>query len=345
MINQIIQFIKNRKLISFGLILFIVVIVIYLIQSITPKTNKSTTTVPVINTNTPGLQTQNSTVLPKQKLVFNWNNIKIDLPSSSKKYLITKPLVNKDTITQLAQDLGFLPEDLLKSVKSTSRTWNNNNGSLFSSIDQNQIIFSGKVIVLPNTSTVTKEEAISTSNSIISTLFGNDFINTLNNTPQVRFLKYNPANYNPTTINNPQEAEYIEVSYKQSLDSHPLSSLSGNTSIVTVVINNQKNLFRLEISGGYLENTSQGEQSIVDINSLKINAPAKALKISSLPDVSLESSYLNLPNININVNSVVFGYFLTNENYVVPVVFVSGTASGNNFSAQQITYVVPVSKD
>lgn len=344
MINQIIQFVKNKKTISSIIILIIFIVIFYLIQIATPNKKNYTSTVPLIDTDYPNLQTQNSAILLQQKLTFNWNNLKIDIPSSSKIYIITKPLVNKDTITLLSQSLAFSQKDILKSIKSTSQTWKNENGFLFASIDQNQIIYSGTYKSLPNTSSITKEEAISTSNTILSSIFGDDFIKTLNDSPQVRFLKFNPSNYNPTAINNFQEAEYIEVGYKQTLNSLPLSSLSGNTNIITLVIDNQKNLFRLEISGGYLEVKTEGERQLDDINSIKINSPEKALKISSFSDVSLESKYLNLTNININVGNLVFGYFLTNDNYVIPVVFISGTATGNNFS-QQVTYVVSVTKD
>lgn len=344
MINKILSHISKNKFAVLGLILLIVFVVIYFFQSTIPQPTKPSITEPIFPTSYPESQPTIPKALSDQTLTFNWINTTTELPATSKKYSITKPLINQDTITLLSQSLGFSSNDLLKSTKSTSRTWENNNGSLFSSIDQNQIIYRSKKNTTIKTSTVTKDEAITISKSLLSGFFGNSYVETLGNSARVRFLKFDPKNYSPTPVSDPNRAEYIEVSFKQSIDKYFLSSLAGNTNLLSVVIDNQRNLYRLEIYGGFFEISPQGEQSTINIDMLKSIAPQKALKISSLPDVSLESKYINSTNITVKVDGYYFGYFLTSDNGVIPVIYISGTATAKGLSPQLVVYVVPASE-
>lgn len=342
--NKIQNFINKNKIIFIILIMIMVVSTYNIITSLTPKKASVTPTVPVIPTNNQLPRIVTSSIFPKQTLNFNWGNVNIDIPSSSMRYQITKPLINKTSIDTLSTTLGFSPNDLLKSKVATNQSWNNDQGSLFASTSQNQIIYSNKTSSLNNTNSVTKEEAIALSKQLLSDFFGNEFTSTLNDDPKVRFLILKENAYSPTEVSNRETAQYIEVSYNQLINSYPISSYSGNASILTLVIDNQKNLFRLEIYGGFMEITAKEDQSIVDFATLKEIAPEQAYKNSSLPDTYIESEYIDSTNINIKVNSGYFGYFQTTENGVVPVIYISGTASSNNFSAQPIVYVVTAYK-
>lgn len=342
--NKILNFINKNKTIFIILIMIMVVSTYNIITSLTPKRTGVTPTVPVIPTDNPLPRIVTPSSFPKQTLNFNWGNVNIDIPSSSKRYQITKPLINKISIDTLSKALGFSSNDLLKSKVATNQTWNNDQGSLFASTSQNQIIYSNKTSSLNKTNSVTKEEAISLSKSILSDFFGNEFSSTLNDDPKVRFLILKENAYSPTEVSNHETAQYIEVAYNQLINSYPISSYSGNASILTLVIDNQKNLYRLEIYGGFSEITSSEDQSIVDFATLKEIAPEQAYKNSSLPDVSFESEYINSSQININVKTGYFGYFQTTDNGVIPVIYISGTASSNNFSAQPIVYVITAYK-
>lgn len=344
MINKTLLYLSKNKFAALALVLLIVFSLIFIFQSTIPQPAKPSITEPVIPTSYPESQPTIPRALSDQTLTFNWINTTTELPATSKKYSITKPLINQDTITLLSQSLGFSSNDLLKSAKSTSRTWENNNGSLFSSIDQNQIIYRSKKNTTSKSSTVTKDEAITISKSILSDFFGNNFVETLATSARVRFLKFDPKNYSPTPIIDQSRAEYIEVSFRQTIDTYFLSSLAGNTNLLSIVIDNQRNLYRLEIYGGFFELSPQGEQSTISIDTLKSIASQKALKISSLPNVSLESKYLNSTIITINVDSYHFGYFLTSDNGVIPAIFISGTATAKGLSPQPVTYVVPASE-
>lgn len=342
--NKILNFIKKNKTIFIVLAMTIVVSIYNLIVSITPKKSAVSPTVPVIPTNNQLPRIVTPSIYPEKTLNFNWGNVKIDVPSSSKRYQITKPLINKTTIDTISKAFDFSPNDLLKSKVITNQTWDNTKGTLFASTSQNQIIYSNKISSLNKTNSVTKEEAVALSRQLLSDFFGNEFVSTLNEDPKVRFLILKENAYFPTEVSNPQNAQYIEISYNQLINSYPISSYSGNTSIVNLVIDNQKNLFRLEIHGGFSEITTDEDLSIIDFATLKEIAPKEAFKISSLPNVTLESEYIDATNININVNNGYFGYYQTKENGVIPVVYISGTASSNSFSAQPIVYVVTAYK-
>lgn len=342
--NNLLNTIKNHKFLSFGSFLIIIFIVIYFINLVSPSSLITKKTVPVIPTESTSPQLAPPNALTKQNLLFNWGDVNIDIPPIVKKISITKPLINEDIINFLSKTLGFSSDDLLKSTKKNNRTWQNSEGSLFTSINQNQIIYSSKGNTPLKTSNITKDEAVDISKSILSNFFGENILQTLDSNSQVRFLQYNPENYNPTAVSDPKTAEYIEVSYKQSLASYPLSSLNGNTNLISVVIDNQKKLYRLEISGGYIEFSSQEEQPLIDLKSLKSTTFENVLKISSLPNVSLESLYLDATDINIKVNQGYFGYFITSTNEIIPVVYISGTVTAKNIPPQSVIYAISVAK-
>lgn len=342
MINKLLQiFNKNKKIYTVLLVVFVVVFIFY-IQSLISSPGKKTTT-PIIPTNISSLQDSYSTELfPKKYIVYNWNNVQINIPISSKKYFISKSLVNKDTTNNLFLSFGFVSDDFVKTRKESSKTWSNKTATLFSSLDQNQIIYYKKDATPAKTSNISETEAVAISKEILSKNFGENFISTLDSKPSVRFLIKETNKFTPTPVSNPQDAEYIEIGFKQTIDNYPLSSISGNTNIVTVVIDNQKNLNRLEIHGGYLELASQGEQNLLDVNVFKAMASEKALKISSLSDVLQESGYLDSSNINVDVSDTFFGYFIASDNSIVPVVFISGTMQSDQLIPQTTTFVVPV---
>lgn len=342
--DKLFFYFTKYKTVILILLFFFAIIILITINSITPRPTKTTTPQPVIPTDSSKSQLTPPNVLPKKTLNFIWNNTKIDLPTTAKIYSINKPLINFDTVTLLSKSLGFTSSDLLKSKIETNRTWENSKSSLFSSINQNQIIFRNKFSNPAKSSKITKDEAVAVTKSILSLLLGEDFVKTLDNNVKIRFLKFDPTKYSPDEVSTYTSAEYIEVSYKQLVDSSPLSSLSGNTNTLLVVIDNQKNLYRLEIYGGFYELSSQGESSIIDINTLKSSAINNALKISSMPDVSIESIYLNSTNITVNVDNSYFGYFLTADNNVIPAIYISGTATTTNLPSQPITFVVSATK-
>lgn len=342
--NKILNFINKNKIIFIILIMTIIVSIYNLINSITPKKIAVTPTVPVIPTNNQLPRIVTPSIFPEQTLNLNWGNIIIDIPTFTKRYQITKPLINKTTIDNVSNALGFSSSDLQKSKVPTNHTWNNESGTLFASTSQNQIIYYNKINSLNKTNTVTKEDAIALSKQLLSDFFGNEFIGTLNEDPKVRFLILKENAYVPTEVSNPETAQYIEVSYNQLINSYPVSSYSGNNSIINMVFDNQKNLFHFQIDGGFSEISIGEDLSIIDLATLKEIAPKEAFKISSLPNVSLESEYIDSTNININVNNGYFGYFQTKENGIIPVVYISGTASSKNFSAQPVVYVVTAYK-
>ena len=344
MINKISYLIIKNKWILTGVLILVLIIALFLLQS--PISNITKSPEPLIPGSYPNLQpTIYTTNLPKNILEFNWNNTLIEIPKAANKYTITKPLVNRDTISQLSISLGFTSSDLIKTRRETSQTWQNSRSSLFTSLDQNQIIYSKNNSVLNTNITISGTEAVSISKAALSQLIGENFLGTLDANPKVRFLKFDPKIYGPVQVSDATKAEFIEVSFKQIIGTNPLSSLSGNTSIVTIVIDNQKDLHRLEIYGGYLDIVVHEEQTLIDVSTLKSIAQENALKISSLSTISQEGAYFDSSNINVTVEQTYFGYFLTNDNSVIPVIFISGTAKSEILTPETVVFVVPLIKN
>lgn len=335
------------KYLLYILIIVIVIVLLDIVQS--SNLNQKISTVPLIPTVTP---TDYSKPIPtptevfiSQKLVFDWGTIKPTIPESVVNYSIRQPLISSTTIFGLSEIFGFSSSDKKQSTKNTSFIWANNTASLFASTDQNQIIYQKKGDMPPHSKIIQKDEAISTSLNILSTLFGKDFLQTLAPNPSVHYLKPQLSGYSPLVTNDPEVSQTIEVSFKQNINEFPVISLSGSADMLSVVIDTNNNLFRLSVFGGFYSLSTGNTASLIDFETLKATAQQKAQKITAIKNVSYESLYSTTPQINIKVKDLSLSYFQRNDNTLYPVFLINGTATGKNLPNIEATYLVPAIKN
>lgn len=335
---------KLRNTLLFSIVIILIIITLILQKTAVVPTSQ-TIPLPTNNVVTPPNYQEpiaNTTgIFVSQKLSFVWNISPTEFPSAIKNYAIVKPLINLDTISSLSKQLGFTANDKKRSIKNTTNIWSNSSASLFTSTEQNQIIYQKTSILTENLGSITATEAIEISQSILAYYFGESFVQTLNLNPTVKYLKPQANSYSPIEVSNPESAVYIEVSYRQDIDGLPVASLSGTSDILSVAIDTQRNLYRFAIYGGYLNLKEQNTASIINFETLKTNAPKKAQKITSINSISGESQFGNTTDITISVNKLNLGYFLRNDNNLYPVFFISGNATGKNIPPTPVTYIVP----
>lgn len=335
-------------LIGLGLILFIVIPP--LINQINQeKTSDFPLTQPILNAPIPKDQSKlsepitatQSAYFNKQKLVFTWSDTATELPQSIQNYQVKTPLINADIVSNLSTLLGFKSSDRARTLKETSALWQNSNGSLFASTSQNQLLYQQKTLPPKNISSVSKQAAIQTATDILLKYFGESFFNTLSKNPTVTFLASGQVEEDPILVDNSALANFIEIRFKQTIDNKPLVSLSDSTNTISLALDTAKNLYRLNISGGYLSIATSNKTSIIDRSLIIKTAPLKAYRIGSLSDVSEESLFLQKPTLFINVKKIELSYFLRNDNLIYPVYLLSGDMSAQDTATVPVTYLLP----
>lgn len=344
-ITDIFNKISKRNLFYFAL-LIILIIVSIILQRITT----SQKTQPIPSTPSVVAPSIEEEIIPtikdtevSQKLTFTWGISPTEFPSTIKNYIITKPLINVDTINNLSNQLGFTRSDKQRSIKNTTYIWSNTAASLFASTTQNQIIYKRTDSKVENSNSITSNEAIDITRNLLQKYFGDQFVTSLDNNPTVQFKKFNKGDYEPQEVSDPTTATFIEVFYRQNIDSLPVSSLSGTSDILSVAIDTNRELYRLAIYGGYLDIKEQNIVNVIDFEKLKQIAPDKATRISAIKSISYESQFGNTASINVAVNSLQLGYFLRNDNSLFPVFYISGNVSLKNLPTLPVVYIVSAS--
>lgn len=339
---------KSKKILWI-IFLFLVIVIPYLLgQFFTGRQRQNALTIPIIRptitaTKEPPapLDTTNP-FNPEQKLVFNWGAVTADLPPTIIDYTNNLPFVNANTITTMANKLGFTT--LEKSPYSDDKfsLWNNDHATLFGSVEQNQILFNSNVPLPGHLGSISKDEAVVLARSVISGLFGENILTTLDPNPEVKHLLLIADTEDDPAETTPDKANLINVNFQQTIDKLPLLSQSKKGETISIAMDTSKKLHLFYIYGGYQSLKSKGNLQVPSVSKLIEIAPTKAMRISYSKDIPSESIFTDAKVINIKVESIGLGYFQRSDQTIFPVFIVKGIMSARNADPFPATYIVPL---
>lgn len=341
---------KNKKLFFVIGIITLLLIPFLLIRLFSkPQTQIPLTTpvLPIVNPTEVKISTPLDTTNPhnpEQKLVFNWGSLSPVLPSTIKNYTVATPLINPNIINNAANKLGFTALDKSRNTSDTSYLWLKDKISFFGSPKQNQIFFTSSIEVPKNSGIISMNEATAISSNIISNLFGETLLSTLNTNPEVRYLDLQPRVEEEPLDASPGTANIINVNYQQVIDTLPLLSLSKRGETISVTIDTTKKLYLLSVHGGYLTLKEDKTTELLSFSDLKNVDPSQALRISQSRDIPSEAAFTKSKSVNVAVKSVGLGYFQREDNSLFPVFIISGNMSARGLTEFPAIYIVPATK-
>lgn len=280
---------------------------------------------------------------PEQKLIFNWGEVTANLPATITDYSSSLSLVNPNTITTVANKLGFTTLERSPYSDEKISLWNNDHASLFGSPEQNQILFNSTTELAEHSGTISKEEAILLARSVTSGLFGESLLVTFDPNPEVKHLLLVSNTEDEPAETTPEKANLINVNFQQLIDKLPLITLSKKGETISVAMDTAKKIHLLYIYGGYQGLKAKGSISVPGISQLIETAPTKAMRISYSKDIPSESVFTDAKVINIKVESVEIGYFQRNDQTIFPVFIVKGIMSARGVDSFPATYIIPIS--
>jgi hypothetical protein len=331
----------------------LIVAVIYTISSRFPPKPSSnfTDTIPVIpiaDTN----QENNLITLdpvkilnPEQKISFNWGNIAPPIPESMEVYTINIPIVNDAIISNLISKLGFSNQDKQVGMPTGDIQLINNGGSLFASIKTNQISYFSNSILPQHTLNLSKDQAINSAREIISSLFGELFVSTLDNSPEVRHVIHlsTDVEIEPRDA-SVETANAVIISFRQDVHNFPIMSLSSKGEVISLILDTTNKLYSLLVSGGYQKITETKKTPLIDFAKLQENASIYSLRISHSKDMGSERGYTDVKQVKVVVKSVDLGYFQFNNSILSPIFIISGTMSAKGLIDYPAIYIIPATK-
>jgi len=346
------NFLKNvsRNKIIFWVFVIVGLSLLIITNLLTPKqSTEPTSTIPVIPSITPSdylasepLPAENI-FNPKQKIIFNWSNPTPQIPETMNGYKITVPLINPGTIAKTSEILGFTVADTIKTLNNTSFMWRNDKSSLFASIDQNQIFYTRSEIP-SHTNTITRDDALVNSNLIINRLFGDTFTKNISNDISIRYLILVPGIFDAKETSDPTKANLIELGYRQTIDNFPVVALSTTPKVFTIVLDTQKNVYKIDVFGGFLGTEKTADIELIKYSELQLRAPEKSRRISAVASTSEETAFSKASTLNVTVKSVQLGYFQRSDNSLFPVFLLSGTMSAKNMPDVAAEFFVPAAR-
>ncbi len=329
---------------------FVLALAIIMIVILIPKTSikkSSTETVPVI----PASSTKkvNSSIPisknifnSEQKITFNWNNEIPKLPTDMDEYYITTPLINTSNIISFANKFKFTDKDKVDETESGTYLWINKEGSLFGSNTQNQISYSYSMEIPKHVTDIPYNEASDVSKQLISSILGSDFVNSLDDNPTITYLnKKADAVEEDPQITNPKENNLISISYRQKIDNIPLVTKSRGGEVITTAIDTNKNLYLINLYGGYQSISKKSTTPIVSYSELKNIASVSATRITYAKDLGSENLLSNSQSLSVQVKSVNVGYYQENNASIVPVFIIDGLVSTKGVEEYPAKYIVP----
>ncbi len=253
---------------------------------------------------------------------------------------MTNSIVTENTIESLISNLNFYNQDQVKETVEGDYLWINNNGSLFISTNQKQIVYTtkNKLQNIPNI-ILSREEITNTAFNFVNILFGNKTALTLNKNPNIDFL-YKETN---TPEEEPLQAEYakanlITISFNQILEELPVVTDSPNTQIIRITIDKNKKLIDLRVYGGYL---NIKEIKSVSIPSLDNIDTKKLRRITYAKDISSEKALSTTSNLSITAENVSLAYYYQNNDFLTPVILIKGKVKTNNLT-EPATFIYPL---
>lgn len=335
---------KNKILRYFILVLpFLIIIILF------PKTNIKTakTTIPLVplitqkSTNKISLKNINNLNL-EQKIIFDWNQIEPILPTKMNEYTVTTPIINTSTIISLANKFNFVSQDNSTEEDKSAFFWNNKTSSLFASTSQNQIFYRNNIEIPIHKLDISPEDSVMSSKEIINNLFGADFSNTLNDNPEIQYLNKipNKIEEEPILVTN-KENNLISIKFKQKIDNLPLVTQSRNGEILSIIIDTNKNLYSLNLYGGYSLISKQNEVKTLNLSQIKNLANTEALRITYSKNIGSENAYTKAKIINVSVTSIDTGYYQIDGLNIIPVYIINGVMSAKGVASYPATYIIP----
>jgi len=341
---------KNKKILWVVFLILIIVIFYILRQLFFKDQLEKRITVPIIpptTTITKVPQTPLDTSNPHnptQKLVFNWGSVFPEIPQTMDNYLVSTPLITKSSISTMADKLGFTVSEISPYTDENSLLWINSNRSFFGSPKQNQILFNSTGETPKHLATISKDEALDISKKIISNLFGESLLSTLNINSEVKYLNLNPEREDDPQETTPFFANIININFQQTIDRLQLLSLSKKGETISIAIDTNKKLYILYVYGGYQNLTKKETVNLIDFSRLIEIAPISAIRISQSKDIPSESAYTESKNIIINVKAISLGYFQRADNSLFPVFIINGNMSAKGLEEYPAIYIVPATQ-
>ena len=330
---------------------FVLALPVIIIILLTPRTkvnNKETETVPLISPNISKALTTDSS---KQKNIFNadqlinfiWTNNTPSLPQSMEEYYISTPLVNTANILSLANKFNFLSEDNISETEPGTYLWINKSGMLFGSIDQNQIGYSFTGNIPQHQNDISYNEAIEISKKIVAEKIKSDLVKSLDESPGVVYLTKKPESVEEEPlISNPKDNNLISVSYRQKISNFPLVTRSRFGEVITITIDTTKNLFLINIYGGFQAVSQKSSTKIPDYEKLKEFAGKEAIRITYAKDLGSEKELSSAKTVDVKVKNVSVGYYQENNASIIPVFIIDGTVATKGVVEYPAKYVVSV---
>lgn len=337
---------KTKRLILIVFVLISITILV-VIKLLTPKVKEAeplTEPVVITPTITPTVYEPLNTTNPHnptQKLVFRWQASPPTLPQNITDYAVATPLINNITISTLANKFGFKTANLSEYSNQDFKVWTNNQGSLFGSTKQNQIMFNSSQKIPAHINSFSQEEAISLAKNILAGLFGDTLLSTLDPKPEVRYLNLNPEIEDEPSEVSSALANLVNINFQQTIDNLPLLSSSRRGETVSLGIDTTQKIYLLYVHGGYLSLSPQKQQAVPSFSELTQTAPNKAIRVSSVQDIPTESALTEAKTINITVSSVGLGYYQREDLALFPVFVIKGNISTSEVAQTPAVYIVP----
>jgi hypothetical protein len=343
---------RNQKILFFLIITTVVVVLFYIFSKIPQGESPIyTNTIPVIPTKTKRTEAEAVTLdpvrilNPEQKTIFNWGSVTTNIPESMGIYSIDVPIINTGTISSLIGKLGFSKQDQLTDLPEGDLQFINSANSLFVSTNTNQISYFTSLDIPPHNLNIPTSEAIVTAKKIISDLFGESFVLTLDKNPETRYFIHNPTSVEVEPKEATMEsANVIAISFKQIISNFPIVSLSQKGGVVSVAIDTTNKLYSMIVNGGYQKVTEIKKDPLISFSNLMENATQQSLRISQSKDMNSERSFTDAKQINVTVKSVDLGYFQLNNDTLSPIYIINGIMSAKGLVEYPAIYIVPATK-
>lgn len=335
-----------KKYIYILSISFFFLTISYLIYS--NKNNKkyiSTSTTPVIPSKSiKKILPESINVLNEnQQTIFDWGNVIPDIPKSITNYKIVTPLINSSLIISLANKFKFTNSDKSKETSENTYLWINKNASLFGSPKQNQISYYYKYRIPDGIFTSQQEKIIENAKKNMSSLFGENVIETFEDTGKIKYLNLiqNQVEVEPEEVDQ-NNGNIAFVDFIQKIDGFPLLSRSRSGEIASIGIDTKNDIYHINLYGGYSVLEKIDEVTPLNFIELKNIAPSQAFRISFSKDHGSERFYSVAKVINVKVESVITGYYQQDNTKLIPVIIVNGIMSVKGLQSYPATYVVPL---
>jgi len=335
----------NTKKIIYISIAILPIIIIGMLGK--PLTKKNSDTTKIINPNSNSdsnnftYKPNNDTTTKKQEVSITLNNASVNIEEKPQIiYRVINPLVTENLIETLISNLNFYNKDKINGTPEGDHLWINEKGSLFLSINQNQIVYtnSSNYQETPN-SNLSKEEIVSEATKQLQILLGSQAMETINTNPKIEFLYIDPKSIEV----EPQKTEFdkaniIAVSFNQTINNLPVITDSPNTEIIRVAINKNKKLADLRVYGGFLSTKEimNSKSPILDkIDNTKLH------RVSYAKDISSEKLFSDAKSMSITAEEITSAYYYQNNGFLSPVILLRGKMStGRNI--EPATFIYPI---